>query len=374
MIYIHIPFCESKCLYCDFNSYDGIDYLKASYADALQDDIVKSENIFNIVETIYIGGGTPLLIGAEKIQLVLKTVKKTFDVAKEAEISIEANPESINPGDLLKLRESGVNRISLGFQSLSDRNLSLLGRIHDANKAVQSYLLAREAGYENINIDMIYGIPGQSLKDWEEELEQVIDIGPEHLSLYPLSIEEGTPLKKMVDDGRINDIDEDNQAEMMEATASKLLKYRPRGGYRHYEISNYAIDGYDCSHNLNYWSCSDYLGFGAGAHSHRQGRRWWNVDDPVDYVEWLGLGSKPVAGEERLTIESRVAESIFLGLRMMRGADIDRIEERFEVNILKMYESEIKSLIDDGLIEIGNNLKLTKKGEIFANQAMSAFV
>ena len=374
MIYIHAPFCKSKCIYCDFNSYAGVDHLIKPYVDALLNDISKSENIFNAVESIYIGGGTPLLIGAINIRKILETINDRFCVAKDVEISIEANPESINLSDLLKLRESGVNRLSIGFQSFSDKNLSLLGRIHDTKKAEESFILARDAGFDNINIDMIYGLPGQSLKDWEEELERVMTLGPEHLSLYPLSLEKGTPLKKMVEDNRVDGIDEDKQAEMMEVTFNELLKDRGRGRYRHYEISSYAIEGYDCRHNLSYWSCDDYLGFGAGAHSHRQGMRWWNVKEISDYIERLARGSDPKEGEERLGKESRIAESIFLGLRTMKGADIDSIDKKFEVDILKMYESEIKGLIDNGLVELRDTLRLTKKGEYFANWAMSVFV
>ncbi len=374
MIYVHIPFCKKKCLYCDFNSYAGCDDLTAPYVDALVEEILTSEDMFDSVDSIYIGGGTPLLAGVEGIRSVLGAIRDRFDVTPDAEISIEANPDTISLKDLIELRESGVNRLSIGFQSLSDKNLSLLGRIHDTKTAIRSFKMARTAGFDNINIDMIYGLPSQSLDDWHQELDSLMSLSPEHLSLYPLSLEEGTPLKKMIDSNIVASVEEDDQAEMMELVSGRLSGYRERGGYRHYEISNYALEGYECRHNHNYWSCCDYLGVGAGAHSHRKGRRWWNVKMIPDYIERLALGKKPIEGEERLDKEARIAESIFLGLRTMRGVDLSGLGEKFEVDIFKLYESEIKSLVDDGLVELSETLRLTKRGEYLANWAMSAFL
>lgn len=370
-IYIHIPFCKQKCAYCDFNSYAGLDAVHGAYVDALVSEIGAEAARFNraSTSTIYIGGGTPTLLSPERIRRVLSAVNENFTVASDAEISIEANPETVAHEKLAALREAGINRLSMGFQSLDDELLELLGRKHTAAQAVDAFRVARGAGFENISIDLIFGIPGQSLANWALTLEQAIALDPEHLSCYGLTIEAGTALEQAIESSVVASPDEDLQADMLIYTMDSLYE----SGYEHYEISNYAKPGFACKHNLTYWDGGDYLGFGAGAHSKAGRTRFSNIAEPVKYMESAGSGAR-IAESVEQSVADEMSEAMFLGLRKMDGVDQEAFHARFGLTIDSVFGEEIKDLVGLGLLVRNANLRLTPKGVLLGNEVFSRFV
>ncbi|MBS3909448.1 MAG: radical SAM family heme chaperone HemW [Actinobacteria bacterium] len=370
-VYVHIPFCKQKCVYCDFNSYPGLDAVHGAYIDALVSEISAGAARFNraSTSTIYIGGGTPMLLGPEQIGRVLSAIQANFTVVSDAEISIEANPETITHEKLAALRDAGINRLSMGFQSLDDDLLELLGRKHTAAQAVDAFRVARGAGFENIGIDLIFGIPGQSLANWALTLEQAIALDPEHLSCYGLTIESGTALERSIDASVVASPDEDLQADMLLYTMDSLYE----SGYEHYEISNYAKPGFACKHNLTYWDGGDYLGFGAGAHSKAGRTRFSNVAEPVKYMESAGSDAR-IAESVEQSVADEMSEAIFLGLRKMDGVNPEEFHARFDQAIDSVFGEEIEDLVGLGLLARNTNLRLTPRGILLGNEVFSRFV
>ena len=370
-IYVHMPFCKQKCAYCDFNSHPGLDAVHGAYIDALVSEIRGAAAHFNTTSTstIYIGGGTPTLLAPEQIGRVLGAIKDNFTVVSDAEISIEANPETVTRENLVVLRDAGINRLSMGFQSLDDDLLELLGRKHTAVLAVEAFKAARSAGFENIGIDLIFGIPGQSLANWALTLEQAIALDPEHLSCYGLTVEAGTALARAIDESAIASPDEDLQADMLLYTMDSLYE----SGYEHYEISNYAKPGFACKHNLTYWDGGDYLGFGAGAHSKAGRVRFSNVAEPAKYIESAG-GDTRIAESIKQTVADEMSEAMFLGLRKLDGVDPEKFHTRFGVTVDSVFGEEIKDLVGLGLLVRNTNLRLTPKGVLLGNEVFSRFV
>jgi oxygen-independent coproporphyrinogen-3 oxidase len=369
-VYLHIPFCLKKCYYCDFISYEGEETHFLSYCEKVKAEVeIKAREYRREVTSIYFGGGTPTLLKPALLTDLLDKIQSNFNLTPNIEITIEANPETVTQSGLEKLLEKGFNRLSLGFQSLDDRLLALLGRRHTARKAVKSYIAARKAGFRNINIDLIFGIPFQTVKDWQDTLTQVIDLVPDHISCYALTVEPSTLLGKQVREGRLRLPEEEEQVEMY-LLAIELLA---EAGYRHYEISNFAQPGKECHHNLLYWHFSDYLGLGLGAHSKIGNERFVNTSSLADYLAAV-RGEDQVSERHWLTEKEMMSEYLFMGLRLTEGIDRNKFSEKFGCDLFDLYGSEIKNLIELGLLTGKGKLRLTQKGLLLANEVFEAFV
>jgi len=381
-LYVHIPFCQRKCAYCDFPSYAGMQSLYGDYLRALQSEVeAASKSHPARFDTVFVGGGTPTLLGAEPLIELLETCRRFLDIAPDAEVTIEANPGAVSAQDLSCLHGAGVNRLSLGVQSLHDRELLLLGRIHDAKQAIEAYNLARVAGLANINIDLMFGLPGQSLEDWRDVVEGAVALRAEHLSLYALTIEEGTPIAMSLEQGQLPAIDDARVAEMYDL-AERVLA---REGYVHYEISNWAHGrkGLDaealpmlaCAHNLKYWRNQPYLGLGAAAHSYDGCQRIANTTDPADYVTRVLSGQAAREQCENVDVVRRMGETMMLGLRLLVGVGWESFEQRFGTSLEAAYGREIDELVTDGLLcrdELG--IRLTPRGRLLGNRVFAAFL
>lgn len=377
-LYVHIPFCRAKCTYCDFNSYPDLDHLFERYVRALQTEIQwVSQDPSLRVNTIYLGGGTPTVLPPALLGEILDACRRHFTIAEGAEITVEANPGTVDSGYLTGLLEKGVNRLSFGVQSFHDDELRLLGRIHTAAQAMESYCLARQTGWGNINLDLIYGLPRQSLSRWRATLRQAIHLRPNHLSLYCLSVEEDTPLGQHIAQGELPVPDPDLAAEMYILAEGML----DRAGYVHYEISNWAQPGYECRHNLTYWRNLPYLGLGAGAHSYRDRKRWYNVLSPGEYItrweaDWQGPSPPAVEEIEALDEVLEVAETMILGLRLVQeGVRLMDFKGRFGRELMAVYGQEIREMEQAGLLEVdGERVRLTARGRLLGNEVFQRFL
>ena len=384
-LYFHIPFCLSKCYYCDFNSYAGLSWLIPQYVDTLEKEMqLYAKAIWQFeVKTVYFGGGTPSLLLRESISRILKTCSKVFHTSPNLEVTLEANPGTVEQSFLTQLKESGVNRLSLGVQSFSDNELKLLGRIHSANEAREAFFMARQAGFENINMDLLYALPRQAVSDWRNNLVEAIKLNPDHFSLYPLTLEPGTPLANAVASGSLPKPDADLAADMYLLALDKLAQE----GYSHYEISNWALPGKLCQHNMTYWKNEPYLGLGAGAHSHLGGYRWVNVSSPVEYVKHLAslktkLSPRPyfnslwVDNIENIDRDLEIAEAVILSLRLEEGVNLTDFAHRFGVELYSIYQQQqINELVKLGLIAKNqHSIRLTTKGKLLGNEVFSRFL
>ncbi|MBI3581055.1 MAG: radical SAM family heme chaperone HemW [Nitrospinae bacterium] len=310
-VYLHVPFCASKCYYCDFASYEGQNRLMEPYTNAILSEIA-SAHAAKGATSVYMGGGTPSMLPADKIAKIMSAVKERFAPAPSAEITIEANPDSTSRADLERYLQIGFNRLSIGVQSFEDSMLEKLGRAHDSKKATAAFEAARKAGFKNVSIDLIYGIPGQSVGDYARDLEAAVLLGPEHISAYQLTVEEETPLWDMVEDGRVVLPDDETMLTMFETTISKLRS----AGYGHYEVSNFAKPGMECRHNLAYWLGEEFIGLGSGAHSFVGSSRYANPDDIEDYIYAIDTAGE--AGVEILADEKdKVLDFLLMRLRLV---------------------------------------------------------
>ena len=384
-LYFHIPFCLSKCYYCDFNSYAGLNWLIPQYVDTLEKEMqLHAKDVWEFeVKTIYFGGGTPSLLPAKSIAYMLESCSKLFNMPSNLEVTLEANPGTVDQSFLTQLKESGVNRLSLGVQSFSDNELKLLGRIHSANEAREAFFMARQAGFENINMDLLYALPQQAVSDWRNNLVEAIKLNPDHFSLYPLTLEPGTPLANAVASGSLPKPDADLAADMYLLALDKLAQE----GYSHYEISNWALPGKECQHNMTYWKNEPYLGLGAGAHSHLGGYRWVNVSSPVEYVKHLAslktkLSPRPyfnnrwVDNIENIDRDLEIAEAVILSLRLEEGVNLTDFAHRFGVELYSIYQQQqINELVELGLIAKNqHSIRLTTKGKLLGNEVFSRFL
>ena len=383
-LYLHIPFCVSKCPYCDFNSYGvGVGQVRnlpppetarvSTYLEALARELELRSKEARGEESgsVFFGGGTPSLLRAEQLGAVLESVRRQFHIKAGAEVTLEANPGTVTPEKLRRLREAGFNRVSLGVQSFSERLLQTLGRAHTAREGREAMAAAREAGFENLNLDLIFAIPGQSQREWEETLEEALKVRPEHISAYCLTVEEGTRFAELMQRGELEGVGEEEQLEMWEL-ACRLLE---RTGYRQYEISNFARPAYECQHNLIYWRNESYLGLGAGAHSYLEGIRWRNVSSPEEYGRLLGQGRLPVRGAERLSRQREMGETIALGLRLSEGIGGREFARRFGISLEEAYGSVPARLEAEGLVRRdGRGLRLTPRGRRVANEVCLQFI
>lgn len=366
-VYVHIPFCKHRCNYCDFNTYEGLDALHASYVDALERDIGRYAGEAPPATSVFFGGGTPTLLDAAALGRILEAVRARVGIAAEAEVTLEANPETIDEAKLERLLGAGFRRISIGVQSLSPVVLERLGRTHPAEVALAAVAAARRAGFEDINADLIYGSPWESDADWERSLDGVIEAGVDHVSAYALTIEEGTPLATLVATGRVPDVDPDLQATRHEVADQRL----GAAGFQRYEISNWAQPGRASDHNVLYWSAGDYLGFGAGAHSHVDGRRWWATRLPRDFIAAVDEERSTEAGSETLDPDARAGEALMLGLRLRSGVDMREFALRFGDSPIDARAGEIHRLIGRGLLEQQDGrLRVSSRGTLLANDIL----
>lgn len=370
-IYFHLPFCRRKCSYCSFISYGGREADIPRYLSALRNELKRRAGGEAVV-SVYFGGGTPSLLTAPDIKEILSATGTLYRLEGDAEISLEANPDSAGIDWMRALRAGGVNRLSLGIQSLNDAELKLLGRLHSAADARKAALAARQAGFNNLNIDLIYGLPGQSSRDFKKTLTEVIDMAPEHISLYALSLEQDVPLWLTMQRGQLPAIDPDKSAAHYEMASDILAA----AGYDHYEISNWARAGCRCRHNLTYWRNQPYLGFGAAAHSWTDGRRFANTADIDTYVGALSRGELPPRDpDEEIDDKLELAETIILGLRLSDGVGAGDIGERFGIDLMTEYAAVIGELGDLGLLEhAGERLRLTPRGRLLGNEVFWRFL
>jgi oxygen-independent coproporphyrinogen-3 oxidase len=378
-LYIHIPFCPQKCAYCDFNSYAGLESLQQSYIHALSLEMALYQTRYPklVLETLYLGGGTPTVLPPELLTRTLQACRQRFQISAQAEISVEANPGTVDESKLLALRRAGVNRLSLGVQSFDDRLLRLLGRIHSAKVAARAFHLAREAGYDNINLDLMYGLPEQSLADWQATLAQALELSPEHLSLYALTLHEETPLARMIASGALPAIDDDLAADMYDYARNLLAS----NGYEHYEISNWAKrpantdKSFRCRHNLTYWLDEPYIGIGAGAHSYRAQKRYWNESLPQEYIRRLQAGDLPIAGGEDIGQCTEISEFMILGLRLIEGIMDERFARKFGREMRQLYAKEIGYLKAQGLLLVeSDRIRLSARGHLLGNEIFERFL
>lgn len=323
-LYVHVPFCLTRCGYCDFNAYAGLDHLRSRYVAALllEADLAAPAMSDEEVVSVFLGGGTPTTLEVADLKALLARLRDRFDLARDAEVTIEANPDTVDLAKLGGLLEAGYARLSMGAQSFDRTVLASLERIHDPDSVRRAFREARAAGYANVNLDLIYGANGETLESWERTVREAVDLGPEHLSAYALTIEPSTPLGRKVQHGLVPGPDPDLQADMFELVCETLAQ----AGYQHYEVSNWARPGYACVHNLGYWERRPYLGLGAGAHSYRDERRWWNVRPPEEYLVAVESGRLPVGGQERLEPSDAYLEEVFLRLRILQGVPASWIE------------------------------------------------
>ena len=374
-IYIHVPFCRSRCSYCDFatGAYEGA--LAAEYVGALAREIeaFDCEAPAAAVDTIYFGGGTPSLLKPAQVSRVLASVARRFSVEDGAEVTLEMNPGTVELESLRRLRDAGVNRASFGAQTFDDRELRRLGRTHTAGDTRRTFDLLREAGYDNVSLDLIAGLPRQTLEAWGRNLEEALRLRPEHLSLYLLEVHEGTPLAEQIREGRYPSPDPDLAAEMY-----RLMVERTReAGYEQYEISNFCLPGRESRHNLKYWTGAPYFGFGCSAHSF-DGRltRWSNERDARRYVEMVKEKGSAVVARDELDGRGASAEALFLGLRLLgRGVSLAEHRARFGRDVRADYAEDLARFGEAGLVRLdGDVLRLTPEGALLSNEVFSAFV
>ncbi len=369
-VYLHIPFCSARCTYCDFNTYVGLEALFAPYVRALLAEIAQYDGF--PAQTLFFGGGTPSLLSPEQIGALIEAARSAFQLPPEAEITLECNPGTVNLGYLRALRACGVNRLSFGAQSAIPAELSLLGRDHNWHTVVQAVQNAREAGFEHVNLDLIFGLPHQSLCDWEHTLHAVLRLEPDHLSLYALTLEPGTPLHQQVRRGQLPSPDPDLTADMYEMAEALLGE----AGFEHYEISNWCRPGKACQHNLIYWRNEPYVGLGAGAHGFDLRRRYWRVRHPAEYVARVERGQTTEAGDEPISEPLARGETMMLGLRLLQeGVSQDRFRARFGAPIEAFFAAELAEGTRRGLIEVTEQcVRLTPRGRFVSNQVMQWFI
>jgi oxygen-independent coproporphyrinogen-3 oxidase len=357
-VYVHVPFCASKCPYCDFNSHAGRDGEADAYLEALLAEAARRVTGAR-PRTLFVGGGTPTHLDASRLERYLVGLRDVLGGADVPEFTVEANPGTLNRAKVRALRAAGVNRVSLGVQSFHDRHLKTLGRIHGASDAVRSVEVLREGGIPRISVDLILAVPGQTLAEQERDVARAIDLDPEHVSAYVLTFEEGTAFERMLGEGRFPAPDDERELRHLHATVQRL----EAAGYVRYEISNFAREGARCAHNLAYWRSADWIGLGAGAHSHRGRTRWKNVDDPAAYARRIAETGEAVEWTETATPETALFEALMMGLRLVDGIDVDEVRRLTGIDPLERHAQAIAGHVEDGLLaQAGRRLRLTERG------------
>ena len=381
-VYIHIPFCRSRCSYCDFATdvYKNEETVER-YVNALINEIenfhpsqskIQNPKSKIPIDTIYFGGGTPSLLVSSQLEKILKTVHRKFSIDADSEITMEMNPATVSPETLKAYKRLGVNRASFGAQTFDDTELKRLGRRHTAKDVRETIELLREADFQNVSFDLIAGLPRQTLADWERNLDEALKLKPEHLSLYLLEIHEGTPLAEQIRSGRQPLPDEDLAARMYELLLEKVSAQ----GYRQYEISNFSLPGFESRHNSKYWQFAPYFSFGVSAHSFDgKNLRWANERDTFAYVKRIENGESPIVETVELTEKARRGEYAFLRLRLNEGIDLEDFRGEFGVDLVEEHSADLVRLREAGLIELDENgLRLTEKGRLYSNEVFDVFV
>ena len=370
-IYIHIPFCKQRCSYCAFYS-TTLYNIKDKYVDALCRELLMRKNYAgnDTIETIYFGGGTPSTLSMEQLQKICDTIFATYSISATPEITIECNPDDLTADFLQELQKLPFNRISMGVQSFNDVQLKHLGRRHDADRARQAVKNAREAGYENISIDLIFALPGSTIATWEHDLDSAIALHPNHISAYNLTYEEGTPMHRALERGDFTELSEEENVEQFEMLITKLKE----AGYHHYEISNFALPGCESRHNSSYWNDTPYIGCGAAAHSYNGTSRQWNIADVKEYINGIESDS-PIFEIEELTEEERYNDTILTRLRTAKGIPLEWMKEKFctrlNRHMLRVAEREIAL---GNLKEANGYLSLTEKGIFISDAVIREFI
>ena len=371
-LYIHIPFCAQKCLYCDFPSFARKDHLRKAYIEALNKEIISLREKHNNLEinTIFIGGGTPSVLEADELECLLKEVAK-LNMAKDIEYSMECNPGNLTEEKLEVMKKYGVNRISMGLQAKQDNLLKGLGRIHNYKTFKENFLLAKKVGFNNINVDLMFGLPNQRLNEWEETLREIISLEPAHISAYSLIIEEGTAFYNLYENDKLKLPTEEEERKMYHL-AKKILE---ENGFNQYEISNYAKEGKECRHNLSYWNMDNWIGVGSAAASYINGKRIKNISSVEEYIN--SINEKGEAVEEIInnSKNDNMEEFMFMGLRKINGIDENEFKNRFSMNINDVYGEILNKYIDEGLlIRESGRIFLSEKGIEISNIIMADFL
>lgn len=372
-LYIHIPFCVKKCFYCDFPSYGGLENIFDDYVNSLIMEMKETKNSFSDYEmkSIFFGGGTPSILPFKLTGKIMDTIFSSFNVANDCEITTEANPKTVDDVKLREYKAMDINRLSFGVQAWQDKILKSLGRVHTIDDFVRNMAQAKDVGFKNINADIMFALPNQTISDWEETVEKVIKLEPTHISAYSLIIEDGTLFGKMYDEGNLKPCDEVLDRKMYEL-AKEMLRDK---GYHQYEISNFAKTGFECYHNKVYWKCDEYIGYGLGSHSYFNGERFNNTYDMDKYIRAKGNFSTIKESVEKLDEKDMYAEFMFMGLRMTEGIEKKRFFEKFKKSVYDIYGNEIKYLKDVNLIEeTDSNIRLTDKGVDVSNTVFEKFI
>ena len=390
-LYVHVPFCLSKCPYCDFNTYQGIESQFGDYLAAVNGEIEAWARALAhpAVNTVFLGGGTPSYLPDGDVGRILESITQSYRVGDGAEITAECNPNDLTDAKCVELQAVGINRISMGVQSMDNGLLAMLGRRHDSEEVIEALRSCRRAGFDNVNLDLIYGLPRQTLQQWQDTVERILEQSPEHISMYSLTLEEGTPLRHWVQQGRLPEPDPDLAADMYDLARSALRD----AGYHHYEISNWCRAGRESEHNLAYWRNLEWVGVGPGAHSSLGGCRFWTVKSPREYAlkaaEWVARaepwdrataarieGVPTVDGLEVIDEETAAAETMFLGLRLLDGMDVAAASDRIGVDLMARYATELAELAEDGLLVWGDDgrLRLAEEAYLVANQVFTRFL
>jgi len=369
-IYIHVPFCLSKCRYCDFYSTTQLNRI-SDYATALLQEMAMVGNDFPQADTLYLGGGTPSLLPVPILAEIIERASAYWGLTDEAEITLEINPATVTPKALHTLRDLGINRLNIGVQSFCRNNLLFLGRIHSATEAVKMIVAARGAGFNNLGIDMIFGLPDQTASQWEKDLQQAVDLNPDHLSCYILSYEPGTPLFQSMQFGMASPPDDHIVADQFRLTHTLLAA----SGYAHYEISNFARYGFQSRHNRKYWNHTAYLGLGPAAHSYQYPMRWWQHRSLDRYLADIHLERRPIQGSERLSETQYLIETLYLGLRQSDGIDLESISDRFRHRFSEHFQAEVQHLIEQSrLVQVGRHLRLTLEGMLQSDHIIGRLI
>ncbi|HBF2825827.1 radical SAM family heme chaperone HemW [Clostridioides difficile] len=387
-LYVHIPFCVKKCKYCDFNSYKMDIDSKKRYIEDLKiemelysnklykDNRYKNKECCSLnkndkITSIFVGGGTPSILTSDEIREVFISIKEMFDIDENAEITIECNPGTLTLEKLKTMKEIGINRLSIGLQAIQEKHLNFIGRIHTYEEFEKNYKDALSVGFKNINIDLMYSLPNQTLCDWKETLEKVVHLNPTHISAYSLILEEGTELYNMYESNKFELIDENVDIEMYEYT----INYLKSKGYNQYEISNYSKEGYNCEHNILYWECEHYIGIGAGASGYINENRYNNVESLEDYHLSLVKREKPIQENEILSEKDMIEEKIFMGLRMNKGIKFEDFKKKFGIDFREKYNKQIEMLLARKLINQSfEGIQLTQKGREISNSVFIEFM
>lgn len=372
-LYIHVPFCAQKCYYCDFNSYKINSNQKKEYLINIEREMkfYKDEFKDKCFDTVFFGGGTPSILTVDELQELVNNINENFNIKKDAEITIECNPGTINREKLEAMKKMGINRLSIGLQATQNYHLKSIGRIHTYEEFEKNYYDALDIGFENINIDLMYALPNQKTQEWKDTLDKIIKLNPSHISAYSLILEEGTKLYYMYQNKEFELLDEDTDINMYNYTIDTLKRH----GYNQYEISNYSKEDLECKHNIIYWKCDNYLGLGPGASGFIGDTRYSNIEDICEYNKCIMQNIRPVSEEIELTKKDKIEEFIFMGLRMNEGINVDIFKERFDTDFYDIYQEVMDKLIKRELVRFdGKNISLTQKGREISNSVFIEFL